>query len=200
MKILNNLWVSLGRSIHDLIQEIEEAVPKLVTRSVETLAEVLPPPRVIYALDGWSPYLSRWYFLGRPKMADGSDPFDQWGNKRPEATTGVGPTLVLHRFHRGDLERELHNHPVEFAASLVLSGGYIEARRTPDGFVRSRFVRPGSFNVLRKDDFHRVELLRGTTAWTLFFMMPRSSSWGFWDPLTKAYEDHVAYFQARQGM
>lgn len=199
MKILGNDWVSFGNAVHDAIEAVEDAVPVLVSKIVEGVAARLPPPRIIYSLDGYSPYLSRWYFLGKPRMPDGSNPFDQWGNKRPEAVTGDGPTLVLHRFHRGDQERELHNHPVSFAASLVLAGGYIESRKTPDGYVRTRFVRPGQVNLLREDDFHRVELLPGVQAWSLFFMMPRSRSWGFWDPITRVYEDHVAYFQARQG-
>ena len=41
-------------------------------------------PRVIYDMMGESPYLSRYYILGRPRMADGSDPFDRFGNPHPE--------------------------------------------------------------------------------------------------------------------
>jgi hypothetical protein len=108
---------------------------------IAKLAKLLPPPRVLYSLDGSTPYLSRWYLMGRPRMLDGGDPFDSVGNKKPEAITQSGPTLVLHQFHRGDQERDLHNHPVKFAASLVLAGGYIEFRRTRDGTVQSRMLR-----------------------------------------------------------
>ena len=49
----------------------------------------------------------------------------------------LGPTrgrVYLHRFLRGDEDRELHNHPW-YAISLILVAGYLEERRrwTPEG-------------------------------------------------------------------
>ena len=53
----------------------------MIRRLVERLAARLSNPRVIYDMTGTSPYLSRYYLLGRPRMADGSDPFDQYGER-----------------------------------------------------------------------------------------------------------------------
>lgn len=121
-------------------------------------------------------------------MADGSSPFDAWGNPKPQAVWPKVPwSIYLHRFHRGDVDRELHSHPWKWAVSWVLVGGYIEERRSGSEWPRSaidvRTLRPGSFNFLRADDFHRVDLLDGE-AWTLFLVGPKVTHWYFWDRLS----------------
>ncbi len=103
----------------------------------------------------------------------------------------LGPTrgrVYLHRFLRGDEDRELHNHPW-YALSLILVAGYLEERRrwTPEGDrVDVRRYRPGRFNVLAPHTFHRVELDRGP-CWTLIATGPVVQSWGFWDRGTGRY-------------
>lgn len=149
------------------------------------LAARLPRPRVIYDVDGVSPYLTRYYLLGRPRMPDGSEPFDKFGNPHPDAVFPTGIGLYLHRFHRGDKDRELHNHPWRWSCALVLAGGYVEERRVRDNVVR-RDVKPGRLNWIGHDDFHRVDL-RGPEAWTLFLAGPKVSSWGFWNRATGAF-------------
>ena len=144
---------------------------------IEYLASLLPSPRVIHGRDGKNPYLSRWYFLGRPRMRDGSSPFDEHGNPKKNIVWSRLPfTLVLHRFHRSDDDLELHNHPWRWAVSLVLAGGYREERRDGNEVIR-RWVLPGDLNVIRHDTFHRVDLLEDD-AWTLFLTGPKTSSWG----------------------
>ncbi len=99
-------------------------------------------------------------------------------------------TLYLHRFHRPDEDRVLHNHPWPWAVSFILAGGYREERRgdsfgyngerlpAADTALVSRWLRAGSLNFLRGDTFHRVAELDGAT-WTLFLVGRKHQGWGF---------------------
>lgn len=152
----------------------------MIAKLLEWVTSKMPPPRVIWDRMGDSPYLSRFYIFGRPKMADGSDPFERDGSPKvgviwPTSSIGV----YLHKFHRGDDDEELHNHPWRWAVSLILSGGYVEERRFGETVYR-RIVRPGMLNFISADDFHRVEL-RGREAWSLFVVGPKFTGWGFWN-------------------
>lgn len=107
--------------------------------------------------EGGEPYLERYYL---------------WG--------AFGWHAYLHRFVDSDPDRGLHDHPWGRALSLVLVGGYDEIRGDPaTGETSRRFVRPGSLNRLRGDDFHRVVLRSDRPAWTLFLHGPRTKGWGF---------------------
>jgi hypothetical protein len=139
-------------------------------------------PRIIYGHDAKSEYLSRWYLVGSPRMPDGSEPFDRFGNPRRGAVDDAGLGLYVHRFHRSDADRQAHNHPWQWALSFVIAGGYREERRLGNRLV-SRIVPPLSFNFIGADDFHRVELLEHD-AWSLFLVGPKVASWSFWDPRT----------------
>jgi hypothetical protein len=151
-----------------------------VKRLLEWVTSKMSNPRVIYDMLGESPYLSRYYLVGRPSMADGSDPFDRLGNPHPDTIWPTSPLgFYLHRFHRGDTDRELHNHPWRWAISLVLAGGYSEERLVGETVV-TRVIRPGTLNFIGRDDFHRVDMLDGE-AWTLFLVGQKTSSWGFWN-------------------
>ena len=122
------------------------------------------------------PYLTRYYFFGK----------DRWfGN------------IYLHHFHRSDMDRSangillLHDHPWS-GLSFILLGGYEEERANKIWwqYVERRTVKPLTFNVLRTDYYHRVDLLE-QDAWSIFFTGPRSKkrSWGFWDRITNEYRD-----------
>jgi hypothetical protein len=166
-------------------QEADARRPSLVRRALHWLATKLPPPRVIYDREGASPYLSRYYILGRPKMADGSDP-QEYGKLRGQLRRGVlfsseKVGVYLHKFHRGDDDQELHGHPWKWAVSFVLSGGYREERRIPGtDKVTVRLLPAGSVNLIFDDDYHRVDLL-DDEAWTLFIVGPKVGSWCFWN-------------------
>jgi hypothetical protein len=148
---------------------------------LQWLTSHMSNPRVIYDRNGRSPYLSRWYILGAPKMPDGSPVFDRIGAPREGAVWPIkGVGVYIHRFHQGDDEPELHNHPWRWAVSLILAGGYIEERRDPDDRVRTRKIRPWTINFIRSGDFHRVDLL-GEDAWSLFVAGPKFQGWGFWN-------------------
>lgn len=144
------------------------------------LTRRLPEPRVIYDREGGSPYLSRWYLLRRR-------PPDHEDLKGQAVQDDVGRSrrfdLYLHQFHRSDDDLTLHNHPWSWALSFVLCGGYSEERRVGDDVVR-RKVWPFTFNFIRGEDYHRVDLFR-QDAWTLFLVGPKVTTWYFWDRVRK---------------
>lgn len=118
--------------------------------------------------DPADPYLTRYYLRGGPR------------------TDGQRVNLYLHKFHRGDQDQDLHNHPWAWSVSLILTGGYVEERREGNA-IRTRVVRPGRINIIRANDFHRVDLLDPAEgAWTLFLAGPRVQRWGFWDRFSGA--------------
>ncbi|MEM7096166.1 MAG: hypothetical protein AAF567_24385 [Actinomycetota bacterium] len=114
-------------------------------------------------------------------------------------------SVMVHRLHRPDADRDLHNHPWSFA-SVVISGGYWESYasagnlaernrdpRRPQGDLAahpSRFVRLTN----RKRawvDYHRItQVLPGTR--TLVLAGPRQNSWGFWRE-TGYTEEHIGW-------
>lgn len=118
-------------------------------------------PSTIRGADG-SPYLTRYRLIDLGKE--------------------IG-RLYIHRFHRGDEDPELHDHPWH-GISLILAGGYIEERVVYDfdgdggRSIRVRRFGPGSLNVILPTTFHRVDLI-GKSAWTLFATGPIVKSWGF---------------------
>ena len=114
---------------------------------------------VITRNDG-RPYMTRFYLLGGPRsMRHG------WFQNF---------NLFLHCFHSSDDEGELHNHPWVWAASLILWGVYREER--PNGYL---LFWPGLVNVIKADDYHRVDL-RTDRVWSLFLAGPRiDRPWGF---------------------
>lgn len=168
----------------------------MIRELIEWVASCLPAPRIIKDRHGRTKYLSRYYLVGAPRHPDGGWPFDDSGAPRegtvwPNTTFGV----YLHKFHRGDDERELHNHPWAWALSLVLVGGYIEERRTRNDTVTVRAVRAGDFNWITASTFHRVDLLDGE-AWTLFVVGPKWSGWGFWNRDSGQFWPWREYFDA----
>lgn len=110
--------------------------------------------------EGDRPYLDR-YFIG-----------DQRGAER----------YFAHRFHRGDPEAALHDHPWDFA-TLILVGGYLE--HTPDATIERR---AGDLVTHKAEDLHRIELTT-TPTWTLVRAGPTRRTWGFMEPSGwRAYE------------
>lgn len=168
-------------------------------RLVEWFASKLSAPRIIQGPSGDTKYLSRYYLVHgqRPTMADGSDPFDKFGNPKPGAIwPDTSWSLYLHHFHRSDVDRELHNHPWEWAVSLILVGGYTEERRVGDG-VRVKLFLPGELNRIGQNDFHRVDLVEDD-AWSLFLVGPKVSGWGFWDRASGAVTPWREFLAGKQ--
>lgn len=100
------------------------------------------------------------------------------------------PGVFLHRFFASDGDRELHNHPWEWAYSLVLTGGYWE-EILQNGKITWTKQLPGSVHRIDANTFHRVKLFDETKGcWTLFVAGPRLQEWGFIDLETKRFETH----------
>lgn len=152
-----------------------EKLFKICEKAIKLLPSLtirLPDPKTGIKQD----YLSRFYVF----LAD-----REFGN------------IFIHEFHSSDLDVGeqglglLHCHPFKWSLSFVLKNGYYEERLNPDQTVSRRLVKPLSFNFISRKDFHRVDLIDGKKAWTIFITGPRSSrgSWGFYDRVTKQYRD-----------
>jgi len=115
--------------------------------------------------------------------ADGSPKFYRYYLIGSGATRG----LLLHHFVGSDAAHELHDHPWGWGISLIIAGGYRETRRVRDGGLSTRRFGRGSLNVIRGTDFHRVELIDGRPAWTLFLHGRVVKRWGVLDLVTGAF-------------
>ena len=89
--------------------------------------------------------------------------------------------VFLHKFHKGD-PGDVHDHPWPYA-TLILKGGYYEY--TPN-FEHGKMVSetkhwrgPGHWRFCSSNSYHRIELVSGVTAWTLFMPGPQRQEWGF---------------------
>lgn len=131
------------------------------------------------------PYLSRWFILRC-----------QW------------LYIFIHKFHRSDEDRALHDHPWNYI-SLILRHGYWEhseetclacqhsrgefcpACHGPEGYqcticnrtgkiAVKKFIRAGSIIWRPATWRHRIELVDGKNAWTLIIRFKRRRDWGFW--------------------
>ena len=143
--------------------------------------------RSIAGGDG-STYLERYYLWG----------WAPW-NPNPKSSKLVPwlPGAMLHHFVRSDEDRELHNHPWRWSLSVILAGGYVEERMV-DGRVVLRRVTPGSINIIRDNDFHRVDLLE-KDCWSLFITGPKTQSWGFLHRITREFTPWHDFIARRAG-
>jgi hypothetical protein len=84
--------------------------------------------------------------------------------------------IFIHQFFDSDEMIGLHDHPWP-NISWVRRCGYIE--HLPDGSAKWR--SPGFFCFRMPEQFHRIELLRGTEGkvWTIFIRFRRCRRWGF---------------------
>lgn len=159
----------LGMLAHDeatTVRKLEAVTEKLPHRTITT---------------GGSPYLTRWYL-----WPEGPRDLDNEGSDLPFA-------IFIHKFHRGDVDRDTHNHPWDLSVAVVLAGGYREERSDD-----TRVVLPGTVNVIRGDDFHRVDLLNPTMgSWSLFVAGRKTGGWGFRDKATGAFIPQKEYLAAR---
>ncbi|HZC29939.1 MAG TPA: hypothetical protein VE261_00365, partial [Gaiellaceae bacterium] len=164
----------------------------MIRALIEAIAKRLPNPRVIYDREGGTPYLSRYYIFGAPKMPDGSAPFDELGAPRVGIDDWARYGVYLHKFHRSDDADDLHNHPWAWSFSIILAGGYVEERLddamvadglggwhhrvffSPPKRIEVRRLTAPSFNFIRESTFHRVDLIEAD-AWTLFIAGPKVS-------------------------
>lgn len=104
------------------------------------------------------------------------------------------PSIYLHCFHSSDEDLELHNHEWNISFSIILAGSYSEERLIKDKNIIRRIFKPGYFNIIRANDFHRVDLLT-PRVWTLFISGPKfKDTWGFLDRNTFKFvpwQEHI---------
>ena len=127
------------------------------------------------------PYLTRWYVFRSAPVA-----------------------IFIHRFHRSDEDRALHDHPWSFI-TFILWRGYVEHTDRPcslcvggagyNVFFPARCPFCGGTEIERSLDRkypgmicwrpaewrHRVELVGGRPAWTLVVRFRERRIWGFWE-------------------
>lgn len=139
-------------------------------------------PNIMYDHEGNEAYLSRYFLFRRPKSTDGSHPYDEYGRPKSTIVRSNKWSFVLHHFHKSDSAEELHDHGWTWGLSFVLAGGYMEEKLV-NGEVQVKHIKAFTFNRIRPDEFHRVELIE-KDAWTLFFCGPRTKEWGYKDRKT----------------
>jgi quercetin dioxygenase-like cupin family protein len=105
----------------------------------------------------------------------------------------AGHRLMLHRIHRPDADRHLHNHPWRTARFLIVSGGYVEERLVGDR-VERRILKPGDVNHLDAQTFHRVDTVWPGT-FTVGLIGERCQDWGFL--IDGALVPHADYFASK---
>jgi hypothetical protein len=105
--------------------------------------------------------------------------------------------IFLHKFLKGDPD-DVHDHPWPYA-TLILKGGYYEY--TPN-FEYGKMVGetkhwrgPGHFRLCSSHSYHRIELVPGITAWTLFMPGPQKREWGFL--VNNKWVQHEQYLKER---
>lgn len=124
------------------------------------------------------------FFVGR---TDIGDYMHRWVLRTPLLQVRV------HCILRSDGDRDLHDHPFDFA-TLLVRGSYAETRPGPAGSLVEE-VRPRWSLLLRRaEDLHRLRVVDGPV-WTLVLAGPYRREWGFATP-----EGWVAWraYQARR--
>lgn len=112
---------------------------------------VRQPDLVITHPQAAAPYLERWWIVPRNAHFN----------------------VYLHRFLRSDDDRALHDHPWP-NTTWLLQGEYLE--HTPAGTFHRR---AGDMVDRAATDSHRIELIDGQPAVSLFLTGPKERDWGF---------------------
>jgi hypothetical protein len=165
------------------------------------IAKMAPYGGMYIPLTGEDPYLLRIYLT--PGGARLHLPLGL--KKDVDHGVGAGARPYLHYFFRGDGDKEFHNHPWRVSYSWILAGGYVEHKLNPKTReIEKRVFRPGAFNVIRREDYHWVELLDPKAGcWTLFLSVDRlqksdGTDWGFLDIETGEYTPWGEYTKNRE--
>jgi hypothetical protein len=101
-----------------------------------------------------------------------------------------GGHVYLHHYLAPDDDQGMHDHPWDWARSLILAGGYWETRPKCECIVFGRGARvftqnvlrlPGDTYKLRGEDFHRItDFTEGSSSsWSLFMHGPYTKGWGY---------------------
>lgn len=109
-----------------------------------------------------------------------------WLKQPPEGT--AGNSIRIHHTMRSDFDRALHDHPWP-STSIILKGGYYEIlpkdQQQPAANDAVDFVRvwrsPGDVVARDASHRHRLEIVPGTTCWSMFIVGEWEKDWGFYD-------------------
>ena len=124
---------------------------------------------LVIGIDGMAAWADDYMASRLPDFVIGDDYLHRWWIV-PRNEKG---NVYLHKIMHSDDDRALHDHPWD-SRSLVLSGRYIE--HTLDGsFMREK----GSFVERSAATAHRLEILPGEHAISLFTTGQRFREWGF---------------------
>ena len=89
----------------------------------------------------------------------------------------------IHKIHTSDLGRDYHDHPWAYL-TIILDGGYYENKPVYDksdlliGVSRVWYGK-GSILLRSAKSIHRLEVIEGRPATTLFITAPWQQDWGF---------------------
>ncbi len=158
----------VGESMRALMDRYAETFMPLAEyeRAERLFAETAVRPMRFIRTNPERPYLER-YFLAE---ADGQ-------------------IAYLHRFVNGDGDRYIHDHPWDFAASLILTGGYTEFRREGVAAAEEELIwLPGDINEIYGNTLHRIDSTQPET-WTLFVHTAWVRDWGFLDDAGNMHRD-----------
>jgi hypothetical protein len=103
-------------------------------------------------------------------------------------------SMRVHHLLRSDTDAALHCHPWP-NISVVMSGGYWDitplSQDQHPSLDAASFKRvwcgPGAIVSRKATDRHRIEILDGSEAWSLFIMGAWERDWGFWLPTGWVY-------------
>lgn len=137
----------------------------------------LPPYTDIYE-DGVL-YMARRWIFNPYDSGDGHNP----GNVYDPAALSVR----LHRIHRADTGRHLHNHPW-YARTIILSGWYVE--ENPQGLQVTKTA--GQTFGITPDFYHRIIEVSNPPPVTLFITAAKCAEWGF--DTEDGFVPHKVYF------
>ncbi len=90
--------------------------------------------------------------------------------------------VFIHKFLKSDPD-DVHDHPWPYA-TLILRGGYYEwiPQFDSEGKMSCEVRKwrgPGHFRICSPNSYHRIELKKDVTAWTMFMPGPQKREWGF---------------------
>jgi hypothetical protein len=81
--------------------------------------------------------------------------------------------VYLHDIRKSDDDRAFHDHPW-MNTSFLIEGSYLE--HTPQGVFHRK---AGDYVIRSAQQMHRLEVLPGTSAISLFITGPKLREWGF---------------------
>jgi hypothetical protein len=136
-------------------------VPDFLLRRLQAWAGRLRERRLPdYVIGGLAnPYMLRWWVIPR----------NRWLN------------IYLHEVIRSDDDRALHDHPWA-NLSILVEGSYVEHRIAAGGIRHLALRTAGDVKLRAPSAAHRLEVIPGTRAVSLFLTGPVVRHWGFHCP------------------